>query len=232
MPNEVMAAARRYRAGGLSVIPCDAESKRPLVKWERYQSELPTDAELLGWWQDWPEARVGIVTGAVSGLVVVDVDSPAPEASSAVAERFGATPRVASTPRGGRHHYFKHPGTRIPNAVKLGGFAFPVDLRGDGGYVLAPPSAGYQWERAAPREALPVFPADALTPRGGAVTPNGDSEPKDWPGLLSGVPLGQRNDALARLVGSCSQRAPIPPSPAWPPSSLRAAATLRWSRTR
>lgn len=92
-------------------------------------------------------------TLAVSRVVVVDIDSAAPEASAAVSRRFGDTPRVARTPRGGQHHYYAHPGTVVPNAVRLSAFDFPVELRGDGGYVLAPPSAGHEWERAAPRTA-------------------------------------------------------------------------------
>ncbi len=200
MTGNPLAAASRYAAGGLSVIPCDASTKRPLVKWERFQADRAADTQVREWWERWPDAGIGIVTGSISGLVVVDIDTDAPAAPDAVAHRFGATPRAARTPRGGQHHYYRHPGKIVPNAVRLAGFDFPVDLRGDGGYVIAPPSAGYSWERTAPRDALPVFPLDAIASRQRrehrAQTPA-----EGWRGLLNGVQQGKRNASLAQLVG-------------------------------
>jgi hypothetical protein len=95
------------------------------------------------WWSRWPAANVGIRTGAASGLVVVDVD-PDHDGEASI-ERLikshGALPdgRVVRTGSGGRHLYFRHPGGLVRNDAgrRLGP---GLDIRGDGGYVIAPPS--------------------------------------------------------------------------------------------
>lgn len=99
--------------------------------------------QIEGWWSRWPNANVAIRTGEVSGLVVVDIDpGHGGETSLArlVAER-GALPdgRVVRTGSGGRHLYFLHPGGTVRNDAgrRLGP---GLDIRGDGGYVIAPPS--------------------------------------------------------------------------------------------
>lgn len=82
--------------------------------------------------------NVGIVTGRGSGLVVVDLDSPT-DARWAM-EHFGDTPFVVQTGKQGWHLYYRCPsdGTEIGNRVRLWGRQ--IDLRADGGYVVAPPS--------------------------------------------------------------------------------------------
>src|SRR5207248_3906466 len=114
-------------------------------------------AEASSWWRRWPEANVGVRTGAVSGLVVIDVDARHGGAASLghLLRRFGALPpgpRVRTG--GGMHLYFRHPGESIANDVgrRLGP---GIDVRGDGGYVIAPPSrhasgARYAWASCGP----------------------------------------------------------------------------------
>ena len=93
-----------------------------------------------GWFSEWSEAGIGIVTGAVSGLVVLDID-PRHGGDGSLGrleqhyERLPATVECRSG-GGGRHLYFAHPGGLVRNKV---GLAPGVDLRGDGGYVVAPP---------------------------------------------------------------------------------------------
>lgn len=65
-----------YQDKGFSVIPVQP-NKRPFIKWEKYQAEKAGPDQILGWWNNWPEANIGIVTGFISGLMVVDVDSAA-----------------------------------------------------------------------------------------------------------------------------------------------------------
>src|SRR5512134_2277855 len=69
---EIAKAALAYRAQGWSLVPIEPRGKRPLVRWERFQERAPSEAEIVAWFERWPEANVGIVTGGVSGLVVVD----------------------------------------------------------------------------------------------------------------------------------------------------------------
>src|SRR5215469_9846412 len=74
-------AALEYRELGLSVIPVrrftESDKKREksaLVKWEPFQHRRPSEAEILSWWAQWPEANVAIVMGAISKLDALDAD--------------------------------------------------------------------------------------------------------------------------------------------------------------
>lgn len=106
-------AALRYLEHGWSVIPIAAADKRPLVGWRAFQTRLASAAELSAWFQGWPTANVAIVTGAVSGLVVLDID-PAHggnDSLDAVQREVGGLPQTLSAVSGGggRHLYFRHP---------------------------------------------------------------------------------------------------------------------------
>lgn len=143
-----LAYALHYLELGWSVIPVACETKKPLIAWKEYQARRATVDEVVAWWRQWPAANIGVVTGAVSGLIVLDIDGEAGEASLARCGPLPLTPMVRTGK--GRHIYFAHPGAVIRNfARKLPG----LDLRGDGGYVVAPPSlhasgARYTWEVA------------------------------------------------------------------------------------
>ena len=136
---------------GLSVIPM-SEDKRPMIAWKEFQERRPTVAEIAAW----PKLNLAIVTGAVSGICVIDCESRA-DAEWFYKER-AKSPVVVQTRRG-FHLYFKHPGGRVMNGVRIEG---RYDVRGDGGYVLAPPSrhsqGEYKWVRPMIAAAdLPVF---------------------------------------------------------------------------
>lgn len=73
--SELLSAALSYVKQGFSVIPIQAREKRPLIPWEQYQDRTATDEEIKTWWAKWPDANVEIVTGKISGLVVIDLDS-------------------------------------------------------------------------------------------------------------------------------------------------------------
>jgi len=122
------------------VIPVQ-KNKKPYVAWEKYQREHPSEDQIKEWWQKYPIANVAIVTGPVSGISVVDVDSE--EARDSIEEHMPdslITP-TCQTPRGGWHYYFQSE-NGLGNA---GGFLEKCDFRGEGGYIIAPPSEGYAW---------------------------------------------------------------------------------------
>src|SRR5262245_34029119 len=136
--NPMLAAALRYAQRGWSVIPIQPRGKRTLLEeWKPHQTRRATEEEIRGWWQRWPSANVGIVTGAISDLVVLDIDGdPGKEWAKSVPEIVSIETPVVQTGKG-FHFYLKHSGGKIPNFVgKLPG----VDLRGDGGLVVVPPS--------------------------------------------------------------------------------------------
>jgi len=136
---------------GFSVIPVAPGKKSPpLVDWEKYQHELPTDEEIKKWWTDSPKANIAIVTGRISNLVVADFDKYDPKYSEDTAlEYFPDTllTPACETPQGGSHLYFSYPDVDMRNNAR----ALPgIDLRAEGGYVLAPPSVNgngkaYEW---------------------------------------------------------------------------------------
>lgn len=144
-------AAHEHLERGLSIIPIDPETKKPLIRWKEYQERLPTEEEVGTWWTNWPDAWIAVVTGAVSGYLVVDCDN---EAALNFATRAGLTktPVKVKTKRGW-HFYFRDPGDgqwRGPRAgVNSTGADWPqvpgLDFRGDGSYALLPPSPNYEW---------------------------------------------------------------------------------------
>lgn len=137
-----------YRQRGCSVIPIKRD-KRPYISWTEFQKRLPELDEIKDWWQKWPSANVGIVTGRISGLVVIDIDTE--EGFRAIQEYLADSlevPRV-KTPGGGQHLYFKCPGNPPGNNARI---VPGCDFRGEGGYVIAPPSRNganqcYEWQK-------------------------------------------------------------------------------------
>jgi hypothetical protein len=131
---------------GLSVIPVKPD-KKPFIKWEPYQKCKATPDEIKAWWTRWPGAMIGIVTGSISGIVVIDVDTKEghEEIQKYLPESL-VTP-ACRTPKGGQHLYFRAPEKPISNNTR----AIPgCDFRGEGGYVVAPPSVNgagktYAW---------------------------------------------------------------------------------------
>jgi hypothetical protein len=144
--SEAKRAAREYVQRGWSVIPVGT-NKRPLIEWKEFQSRLPMMKEIDAWAED---AQVGIVTGAVSGLGVIDIDSDKGMAGLKKILPDGFRAPTVHTPRGGIHLYCKYT-PAIGN--KVGAGIEGVDFRGDGGYVVAPPSMGagkqYHWNKEA-----------------------------------------------------------------------------------
>ena len=140
-PDSPLVAALAYRKRGWSVIAMQARGKRPIVPWLRYESEFASVATVRGWFSRWPQANVGIVTGALSGLIVLDVDPRhgGDESLRQIESTAGALPVTveARSGGGGRHVYFAHPGVRVPNRI---GLRSGLDVRGDGGCIVAPPS--------------------------------------------------------------------------------------------
>jgi hypothetical protein len=156
-----------YLALGWSCFPVQHAGKRPLFSWEQYQAAPPTPEEIARWCEDYTRANVAIATGAVSGLVVIDVDSAAGLDALSHYGRLPETPRVKTGH--GWHYYFQHPGFKLGNKAR---FVEGVDVRGDGGYVIAPPSvhetgAIYEWEvspEAAPLATIPEWLMGLLRP--------------------------------------------------------------------
>ena len=148
-------AALKYAAQGLSVFPCKPRGKTPLTKHGLKDATCDLD-QIKAWWDRWPEANVAIATGAISGTIVLDVDPRhgGDDSLATLEASFGKLPETPTvlTGGGGLHIYFRHPGIEIPNSA--GRVGPGIDVRGDGGYVIAPPSIHasgneYLWKRPA-----------------------------------------------------------------------------------
>lgn len=148
--NKLLDAALYYADHfGYSVIPIREDgSKKPYVKWEQYQKEKASPDTIKMWWTAHPGASIGIVTGEISGISVIDVDlhKMNDEEVSDYMQKFQEvlTP-TATSPRKGLHYYFKYC-KDLPNKANI---YKHVDGRNDGNYIIAPPSkngAGkYSW---------------------------------------------------------------------------------------
>jgi hypothetical protein len=216
--------ALAYAARGWPVFPCQPD-KRPATP-HGFKDASRDREKILTWWMRDPGAMIGAPTGAASGLAVLDLDTdPAKgvdgiEAFSAVVKTAGAPIRTRKhrTPRGGLHLFFRHPGEPVKNTA--GEIAPGVDTRGDGGYVILPPSttaAGcYTVETDTAPAPMPAWLAEMLRQYGIMARPEPatppaarQSAPAPIPGmprsaaalLAAGAPEGQRNTrALALAV--------------------------------
>lgn len=181
-------AALTYAAYGWCVLPIRAGGKAPAIS--NWTEAATTDPEVIrGWWQTWPDAGVGILTGPRSGIWVLDVDGQLGADSLADLERehgpLPATP-LSLTGSGGRHYVFAlPPGLVIRNSASA--IAPGLDVRAEGGQIVAPPTIHpngqpYAWELSAPE--TPVRAPQWLTdlvkepeaPEGGAEYPQAPQE--------------------------------------------------------
>ena len=152
------------RAGGCSCgrADCPSPGKHPRVRWHPYCERRPRQRDVREWWRRWPDANIAVITGAVSGLAVLDLD-PRSGGGRALAEleaRWGPLPPTAEarTGGGGRHLWFDLAGAELPSAAPAPG----LELKAEGGAVVAPPSLHasgrrYAWvEGRAPWQLAPV----------------------------------------------------------------------------
>lgn len=186
-----------YVSKRLSVIPLMLKDKKPAIEtWKLFQTHKPTVDNLKVWFGDNSENNIGIVTGSISGIAVVDFDSPE-AVEFARNNGFPPTPLVRTYK--GYHAYYRYK-EGVRNFQKRDDLP-GIDLRGDGGYVVAPPSIHpsgiqYQWVEGKGLDdiSLAELPEIIL-----AKSPDNKTPLKE---LYRGVPKGLRNDSLARLVGS------------------------------
>ena len=135
-------AALAYAVTGIPVFPCVPGCKPPMTG-AGYKSATADVGQVSAWWRSCPDANIGIPTGAVSALDVVDIDMHGGASGRPAFERASDAHLVdgwawsVQTPSGGLHVYYPHaPGV----SQRCWTTAAHIDFRGDGGYVIAPPS--------------------------------------------------------------------------------------------
>ncbi len=144
------------------VAGCSSPGKHPRTQRGLHDASRHPE-QVCVWWDRWPSANIGLVTGEPSGVVVVDVDGP--EGIESLA-RYGTLPKtIVQTTGRGRHLLFAR-GVRIAN--NAGRLGRGLDVRGDGGYIVVAPSthicgSAYQWSvGCSPRDRTPAALPDAF----------------------------------------------------------------------
>ena len=186
--SNVLDAALKFVEKGKPVFPCGPD-KKPLTK-HGFKDATIESVQISAWWTEHPNANPAMPTGEASDLVVLDVDQDSTAGKDGesslgkLIEEHGPLPATLTvrTPRGGRHIFFQYPGERVPNSASSLGT--DLDVRGDGGYVLLPPSktpvGEYAWIDRCKPAPLPswlralVVKSEALKPAKMPSRPAGD----------------------------------------------------------
>lgn len=221
MDNIMLRAALKYAGLGLPVFPlhyiqadgscsctvgnlCDSVGKHPL--YSGWQQSATTDRDAITqWWTQHPDANIGIPTGKATGWLVLDVDTRhgGDESLAILEQQHGTLPVTitANTGSSGQHRIFQMPdGITITNRT---GFVPGLDIRADGGYIVAAPSSHksgnhYRWaEGCSPKERAPAPALEWLLAMIRKRSPSQNA---------AIAPTGQRNNNLTSLAGSMRAR--------------------------
>jgi len=191
--------ALSYLKKGWSVIPC-GKNKIPLIPWKPYQTEMATPEDIKKWIETYPDAQIGIVTGKISNLTVVDIEKGG-DPSFLPQETM-----IVETGSGGYHYYFKYD-EGMTNKARIKEL---VDIRSEGGYVVA---AGSESEKGKytllqvgviskfPKELFPEKVDIFSYPSGGSSNFSQGNQLSKPVADYAGFGKGQRNDEMARYVG-------------------------------
>jgi len=194
---------------------CGSPGKHPRTK--NGVKDATTDVEqIAAWWAKWPDANVGIATG--NGLLVLDVDTKHDgiKTIEQMEEAEGPMPETAMvlTGGGGRHYYFYLPPDKREGVKNAVGIGRGLDLRFDGGYVVAPPSRHvsgrtYEWEASSelstgytlpPVWLLRAIHNGSSGSKPTKTTTNPSDSLRDPDAILAGVDEGSRDVALFRYA--------------------------------
>lgn len=236
MSHSFLKAALDYAARGWRVFPlhgivngsctcgdrdCGSAGKHPLVRRGLYEAR--TDTHLIKeWWRRWRSANIGVATGAESGIAVIDIDLPAASPSLEPLIEAGLSVTLTGlTGGGGIHLFYETSDTELGNSAgRLPGLdrELPgIDLRGNGGYVVAPPSvhssghrycwldetrepvAGPHWLKQPKRISVPLSDVTKADFEGDG-TPYGLAVLRDETDRLRSAQVGTRNHELNRCA--------------------------------
>ena len=196
--NSVLEQANEYIDQGWSILPVKPSEKRPyMTNWLQYQHVKATKEMAENWFTSLTGAGVGMVTGRISGVVVLDIESYCKIPIEELLRRY-PTQMVSRTGSGGYHLFYLYPND-VPKIANRVGIFEGADIRADGGFIVLPPTRHpngrqYEWVKTG----FPgVFPKALLDIQ---------SQPKaqgdGWiTEALRGVSEGGRNDTCARLAG-------------------------------
>ncbi|MCK4624378.1 MAG: bifunctional DNA primase/polymerase [Phycisphaerae bacterium] len=186
---------------------CNSPGKHPRTM-HGLKDATTDQRDIKKWWEKWPNANIGIATGKVSGLMVLDIDprNGGEDTLDEIENNNGRLPKTLQsiTGSGGTHFYFRHPGGNVKSRANALGKG--VDVKADGGYVVAPYSLHvsnrhYDWYRGTPDT------QDVLVAPKWLLAKLIESKKQDvetlteTDGTNEKIPVGERNDGLTRLAG-------------------------------
>jgi len=156
--NPNLDAALRLHDKGFSIIPIRPHDKKPLIPWEPFMKARPTEDQIEEWFTRHPDANIAFITGAISGVDILDIDTQAGrEKMDEILPEQMETP-VVLTPRGGQHYYMEH----TPGMRRMIKFVDGCDFLGDNGYALTPPSIGGSGRQYIYAPGMSVFDHDPM----------------------------------------------------------------------
>ena len=218
-PPTELEVALEYTRKGLPVFPCNPLDKKPLTP-HGFKDATTDEAQIRAWWGRWPNAMIAAPTGPASGAWVLDPDVDPVKQLDGIAAldqlvaRHGPLPQTlrSITPRGGKHLFFAwDPNVDIRNSESKVGSG--IDVRGNGGYVILPPSrsatgGAYQWDPNSPRTFAPAPPWLVMLAKAKKVSAYNkaalESECKNVAAALPGTRNSTLNKAafnLGQLIG-------------------------------
>jgi len=229
MPSEQLTEALRCAERGWPVFPlhsikdgkctcgkldCGNPGKHPRVK-NGFHAATTDKETIQRWWKRWPNSNYGIVTGSISGIVVVDIDpeNGGDESYEWLVENYEKLPDTVESITGkrGTHIFLKHPqnGMKIPSRSSFADMP-GLDIRGEGGYVVGPQSmhergTRYEWSLLSSPDDVSLAPMPdwlirLAQKKSSHQQQEEGSKPKWVTEALKGVPEGQRNDTCFRLA--------------------------------
>jgi len=188
---------------------CHSPGKHPRINGGVHTATTDFD-QLRTWWKRWPDANIGLATG--NGLTVIDIDGPTGTAGLArLEEALGALPPTRTVTTGNGQHIYLHtpPHIRIPNSAST--IAAGIDIRSNGGYVVAPPSlhhSGHHYTLNNNTNTIAAAPGSWLAHLATPPRPV-----NDHPGPVAApvAPEGGHPYALAALTAEAHRVATAPP---------------------
>lgn len=200
-----LSSALALAARGKHIFPLVPKGKKPITQNGLKDASIDPNV-IRQWWRKTPDANIGMATGAISGVWVLDIDGEQGENSLKELElKHGQLPPTVEviTGGGGRHLYFLWPqqGIISNSAGRLGQ---GLDVRGNGGYVVVPPSiheSGRQYTWSVDSSSQVASAPSWLLTMVNKPPERTSTSATEWRELVKGVSEGGRNDALSRLAG-------------------------------
>ena len=196
-------------AHGFPVFACAPGTKVPAMpkaEGGRGCLDATVDQERIeAWWRRWPDANIAIATGKTHWVLDIDGEAGA-QTLTTLEDRHGALPSTIRivTPSGGEHYWFR-PVAGLRNSARRIGPG--IDTRGDGGYVVVPPSVVNGRRYTVSVDAGPAIAAAPDWLIGLARHPAPQAARRnEWSDAAGFIPEGQRNHTLTHLAGMLLRR--------------------------